>query len=1583
MWLTLLVGGLFMLGHPLQVKAQSTEEYYVQHGGFQAEKKVVEAADWQTFIEAYQNEEVTKIKLTNDVEDKSKNGAFGPTNYKRKNSIEIDGQGHTLTLKKYHGLRTSEKPTGFVEEQAGKKLTRSLFHMHDLSIAQNLNGSRAAIGNYSSYAFVGASDSHSTWGLETSKYEENMTKNWYFRFGNVDTKNDDNEDNAKGVTRLAMAYGAQVSVYGNLELRTSAENMYVGSLIVEDGTNWQGTTEHYDNSTVWFVVAGPKDGTGKNEALSIGKNCQISLNNKKHGSRYPAFYGHYKAAVIDEKSKVTIENKGNGWRFDQKGSTLNIKKGAILSLNSSGKGKVLQFGRGPLSPTKVSECRLTVETGGSLFVSGQTDKSSDVSVVDFTGGSICQFAKAYSVSNSAIEIEAGGVFDVQNVSTGKKEARHRVLNLRNDTNQFILRQQEVHLWKNSATIEEMKTGSPSKTIPSMETIIFSGEKNCTFSDEAKVNAEIKALKLKDYRRISNFSGSNDDYDNDGLTNELEEAIGTDPMNPDSDGDGLNDGLEWNQTLTDPTKASSEEDGIKDGDRDNDVDGLSNSEEINNGTDPSKADSDNDGLTDKQEKELKTDPTKKDTDEDGLSDGDEIKLGLDPLNPKSDGVTLDSEHLVPQELSTERINEQFYEEDSVFVPKLTATVAKVLDKQAEVEVSTVDNFNEQRALLGAPIELTTSFESAEMTLHFELTEAVLAQGADYLKNLIVCKYENNSLTPLATTLSEEKISADITSQGVYLVINNELFLKSLGLNTALATNNSKLRTAKPALQVEEPKEPTTDDEAKYAPAEEIEVPVTKARRLDAAGVARTLNNMTMGKADIAFVVDTSGSMSDEIRNVVNNVNQFVDELTNTYQVDANFALVEYTDDKVQLLPDNQHQFFSDVEKFKQKMGTLNVSGGTEYVTRALGIAQQLKYRSNAAKFIILLTDESGDYGKNDPTLTEMTALLERDDITTSVITSSSLQSTYRELYEQTGGIYANIYGNFSQELLKIADNIGENVNEGTWVLLNDFQAVRLDGEVDAGSGRDKDQDGLSDYTELGKKKTISLTPFIEQMCKTNGVSSDLYKGQDTIEVYEYTSNPVLPDTDYDGIGDKEDAEKINGNQFAGKMVDKKGKEDYGINDEIQVEFKLDYRKFFTSSNTAYHKDLSVLGSLLSSVVYEDRTLAINQGTAFNGDITSMLEQYGMSDVKRYKLDKNGGYKDDDISEVGLGHRKMTYAGKTKELIVVSVRDTNGTVQEWSSNFDVGADIADYWDRENPDWTNKQHHKGFDVTTNRLDAHIQDYIQDKVDSFAEKIIYVVGHSRGAAIANLLGAKYEADANYKTYVYTFAAPNNTINKKTYKTIFNVINTDDLVPYLPLTAWEFTNYGKYKKVSVNDYYEDSNLFGDKEGTFEWLTGHDYNPDGGTNRTLKEFEKIANDRADLYKFDLKNNNTAARCGNLHLFSEENALKAAEKAYRELPDKLQKFAQVGTFSEGLGYWGGLYQTPAFLMQDLAYLAAKETLSLFPPKIGTDVAPKYEVAKASFAITSGPVPVIKLGGMAHPHLPQTYYLIAKNNLVPLK
>jgi hypothetical protein len=90
-----------------------------------------------------------------------------------------------------------------------------------------------------------------------------------------------------------------------------------------------------------------------------------------------------------------------------------------------------------------------------------------------------------------------------------------------------------------------------------------------------------------------------DDDSDGLSNMAEEQAGTDPKNPDTDGDGLNDGAEVNQY----------------------------------GTDPKNQDSDGDTLTDGAEvNEHKTSPTEKDTDGDGKTDGVEVVEGSNPLLP---------------------------------------------------------------------------------------------------------------------------------------------------------------------------------------------------------------------------------------------------------------------------------------------------------------------------------------------------------------------------------------------------------------------------------------------------------------------------------------------------------------------------------------------------------------------------------------------------------------------------------------------------------------------------------------------------------------------------------------------------------------------------------------------------------------------------------------------------------------------------------------------------------------------------------------------------------------------------------------
>lgn len=117
-----------------------------------------------------------------------------------------------------------------------------------------------------------------------------------------------------------------------------------------------------------------------------------------------------------------------------------------------------------------------------------------------------------------------------------------------------------------------------------------------------------------------------DYDKDGLTNAREKEIGTDPNNPDSDGDGLKDGEEVYTYYTDPLKADTDGDGLNDYD-----------EIFNYKTSPIKVDTDNDGLNDGEEIARKTDPNIPDTDGDGLLDGDEVnKHQTDPLNTDTDG-----------------------------------------------------------------------------------------------------------------------------------------------------------------------------------------------------------------------------------------------------------------------------------------------------------------------------------------------------------------------------------------------------------------------------------------------------------------------------------------------------------------------------------------------------------------------------------------------------------------------------------------------------------------------------------------------------------------------------------------------------------------------------------------------------------------------------------------------------------------------------------------------------------------------------------------------------------------------------------
>ena len=576
--------------------------------------------------------------------------------------------------------------------------------------------------------------------------------------------------------------------------------------------------------------------------------------------------------------------------------------------------------------------------------------------------------------------------------------------------------------------------------------------------------------------------------------------------------------------------------------------------------------------------------------------------------------------------------------------------------------------------------------------------------------------------------------------------------------------------------------------------------------------------------------------------------------------------------------------------------------------------------------------------------------------------------------------------FNLKYTDIVNNTDSFVKQITKSLLGDDVVIYLNGplpttvklnaELAENSTCDTDNDGLYDVQELN-----SITPDVKFNLDAlaNIIGIDTTDGKyGYLPLYNYKSNPVLADSDFDGINDNKDSKpKNNGNTgILHCTVDGKT---YACN----VNFNVDYRDILDGVNYAYSKDISVLSSLIASDIYDEVYIEITEGAIKGGNdtATTLGSLIGLKDIKdinvsasSYSVDK------DDVTEFVIGHRNVVHNGVSQEIIVVSVRGTNSTNAEWSSNFDVGADTSAYYSMMgnlHPHWLNKDNHKGFDVTANRVIEKILSYINTYVDVDAKKNILVTGHSRGAAIANIIGKYFEDSNDFNSYTYTFATPNTTTasNASSYRTIFNIKNNDDLIPFLPMAKWGFTNYGRTYSISIQDNYE-SGLLASEEGTFEWLVGgEDYNNDGGTQRTLDCFTAIVSNRDQLYVIDTTTDGTAYENSIGHLteqgaINELNELTATFKS-----EKLMQFCKFTVVKGALVYKVKINYAPAYLMQSLANMTTG-----VGPLLGHAISGKYATAKNSFIASSGKVVV---GGLAHPHMQPTYYLIARNNFLPLK
>ncbi|MBQ0008878.1 MAG: hypothetical protein KBS97_01180 [Firmicutes bacterium] len=258
-------------------------------------------------------------------------------------------------------------------------------------------------------------------------------------------------------------------------------------------------------------------------------------------------------------------------------------------------------------------------------------------------------------------------------------------------------------------------------------------------------------------------------------------------------------------------------------------------------------------------------------------------------------------------------------------------------------------------------------------------------------------------------------------------------------------------------------------------------------------------------------------------------------------------------------------------------------------------------------------------------------------------------------------------------------------------------------------------------------------------------------------------------------------------------------DGAVSKEISV--AVDYRKFFPEGTPKYDKDIGVMMAIIANNSYlSERTkwsVVTSQYESNESNINPVLVQFGFYDLKYVVIEATDNKDTADICGIYLGNHILKNNGLKYQVFMASLEGYPSDVA-WISNLDLGADTESYYsiDGDHPEWTNKKHHKGFDVTANRAYNEIKKYIDEKADKDAtDTVVLVTGHSRGGALTNLVGKKL-FDNNIKSLAYAFNGPLTTTEDDEealykYTNIFNIHSTSDYIGRYPFAHMGFTSYG------------------------------------------------------------------------------------------------------------------------------------------------------------------------------------------------
>lgn len=341
--------------------------------------------------------------------------------------------------------------------------------------------------------------------------------------------------------------------------------------------------------------------------------------------------------------------------------------------------------------------------------------------------------------------------------------------------------------------------------------------------------------------------------------------------------------------------------------------------------------------------------------------------------------------------------------------------------------------------------------------------------------------------------------------------------------------------------------------------------------------------------------------------------------------------------------------------------------------------------------------------------------------------------------------------------------------------------------------------------------------------------------------------VFYDKDFDGLYDDVDPNS-NSNVYKFNYRDDKFPLVTSIDDEVRV----DFRNFIFDEKPSYQPNIAKMASLIISTTYsyaeENVKFLSNKYSNVESTNSAIFVQFGFQNVEHlhmptYTVDK------EDLAGVFAGNHLMTYNDKNYQVFAFAI-EGYPTPSVWFSNFDIGSKEQIYEDLygNHPDWKNKNHHKGFDVTANRAYALMRDYIARHTHKGCEQYVFLTGQSRGAAISNLIGKRF-FDDGFKSQIYCFNDPSpvflngyQNANLDKYTNIFNFNCDQDLLASYPFKMWNVGRYGINFTYDLAAHSEEYSKYFNQD--FQYI------PTDNFQDILNTVKKMMPTRESLYEFN-------------------------------------------------------------------------------------------------------------------------------------